>query len=176
MFNVLGPLLNPAKPKGMVLGVAEPELGFTFAQSLSDGGVQRAMVVCGDEKLDEISCAGPSTIWELRDGQITEYKVEPVKDFGLEVHPLEEVEGKGPAGNAQVFTDMLNRSGPPISAEEKKQLQPIQDFVLLNASALLVVAGVAKDFKHGVELGRQSIDSGKAWEVFERFKDLGGVF
>lgn len=176
MFNVLGPLINPAKPKGMVLGIAEPELGQTFAESLRDSGVKKALVVCGEEKLDEISCAGPTNIWELSDGQITEYVVEPELDFGLERHPLNLVEGQGPTENAAVFTQMMDISGPALTEGEKQKLKPVRDFVLMNASALLVVAGVAKDFKHGVELARESIDSGKAWEAFVTFRGVGRIF
>jgi anthranilate phosphoribosyltransferase len=176
MFNVLGPLLNPAKPKGMVLGVAEPELGYTFAQSLRDAGVKRALVVCGEEKLDEISCAGRTRVWDLSYGQIKEYMVDPKKDFGLDYHTLEEVGGKTPKENAAVFTRLLNKKDCTLGVEEQKQLKPILDFVLLNASALLVVAGVANDFMHGVELAKESVDSGKAWEVFEIFRDKGKIF
>jgi len=170
MFNVLGPLINPAKPKGMVLGIAEPELGPTFAQSLKDDGVKKALIVCGLEKLDEISCAGPTNVWELSDGQITEYLVEPELDFGLESHTLEQVEGGGPKENAELFIQLLDRSGPPLSEEEQKKLKPISDFVLMNASALLFVAGLARDFKHGVELAKESIDSGKAWKALVQFR------
>ena len=72
MFTVLGPLINPARPQGMLVGVAEPELGRTYAESLRAGGVTRALVVCGAERLDEISCAGETHFWELKDGRITE--------------------------------------------------------------------------------------------------------
>lgn len=174
MFNVLGPLINPAKPKGMVLGIAEPELGPTFAQSLRDGGVKKALVVCGLEKLDEISCAGPTNVWELSDGQITEYLVEPA-DFGLDSHTLEEVAGEGPKENAEVFTQLLDRSGPALTEKQQLKLKPIQDFVLINASALLFIAGLAKDFKHGVQLAKEAIDSGKAWEALVKFRGVGQV-
>jgi anthranilate phosphoribosyltransferase len=170
MFNVLGPLINPAKPNGMVLGIAEPELGYTFAQSLRDGGVKKALVVCGLEHLDEISCAGPTNVWELSNGQIKEYIIEPEADFGLKCHPLDEVEGKSAASNANDFLNLLDKSRPPLRQEDQPRLQSISDFVLMNASALLVVAGLAEDFKHGVELARRSIDSGKAWEAFQTFR------
>ncbi|KAH9948268.1 glycosyl transferase family, a/b domain-containing protein [Amylocystis lapponica] len=92
MFNVLGPLINPARPRGMVLGVAERELGLPFARSLGNGGVERALVVCGAEGLDEISCAGETYAWELADGNITERRLDP-SQFGLGVHPLTAVAG-----------------------------------------------------------------------------------
>ncbi|CAL1713760.1 unnamed protein product [Somion occarium] len=167
MFNVLGPLINPARPRGMVVGVAEPELGRTFAQSLKNGGVERALVVCGAEKLDEISCAGETHAWELKDGEITEKTLHP-EQFGLKTHPLSAVSGGTPAENAETFK-LLLRSGENIP----ERLAPILDFVLLNTAALLVVAGIAEDFTEGVELGRRSIASGKAWEALDLFRQAG---
>ena len=165
MFNILGPLINPARPRGMVLGVADPELGPTFAQSLKKGGVDRALVVCGHEKLDEISCAGPTWVWELRDGSITERTIRP-EDFGLAVHPLSSVAGASPSENATSFKTLLT-SGNDLP----ENMTPLLEFVLLNASALLVVAGVAGDFVQGVKIARESITSGKAWAALEQFRD-----
>ena len=167
MFNVLGPLINPARPRGMVLGVAEPEIGSTFAQSLGEGGVQRALVVCGFERLDEISCAGPTHVWELKDGKVTKSVLNP-SDFGLPAHPLSSVVGGSPQENAETFKTLLT-SGDKVPVT----LIPVMDFVLMNASALLVVAGVATDFPEGTNLARQSIVSGKAWEALEVFRQSG---
>lgn len=167
MFNVLGPLINPARPRGMVLGVAESELGYTFARSLAEGGVDRAFVVCGCEKLDEISCAGPTQLWELRNGEINERTISP-EDFGLPAHPLSSVAGGSPKDNAASFKTLLS-SGSDLP----KDMIPLLDFVLLNASALLVVAGVAGDFVEGVKLARESVISGRAWAAFKRFRDAG---
>ncbi|PPQ72511.1 hypothetical protein CVT26_004026 [Gymnopilus dilepis] len=167
MFNVLGPLINPARPKGMVLGVAEPEIGSTFAHSLEEGGVERALVVCGFERLDEISCAGPTHVWELKDGKVTEKVVKP-EDFGLPAHPLTAVGGGSPEENAATFKTLLT-SGHNIP----DKLIPVLDFVLMNASALLVVAGIAKDFKEGAALARESVTSGKAWEALSIFREAG---
>ncbi|KAH7927668.1 anthranilate phosphoribosyltransferase [Leucogyrophana mollusca] len=165
LFNVLGPLINPACPKGMVLGVAERELGQTFAQSLSDGGVRRALVVCGAEGLDEISCAGDTWVWELKDGKITTATLHP-EHFGLDVHPLSSVAGGTPSENAETFKALLT-SGSDIPAH----LTPVLHFVLMNASALLIVAGLAMDYKDGVRLAMESITSGKAWKALETFRD-----
>lgn len=167
MFNVLGPLINPAFPKGMVLGVAERALGPTFAHSLSDGGVQRALVVCGAEGLDEISCAGETHAWELIGGRVTEKTLHP-SQFGLPTHPLSEVSGGTPEQNANTFK-LLLMQGENIP----QQLAPVLHFVLLNASALLVVAGVASDYKDGVEKALKSITSGAAWSALEQFRDSG---
>jgi len=169
MFNVLGPLVNPARPNGMVVGVAEKELGLTFARSLRDGGVQRALVVCGKEGLDEISCAGETWAWELRaDGSIQEGTLHPERDFGVGVHPLSAVSGGSPDENAKTFCTILS-SGTNIPQE----LTPIMDFVLINSAALLKVAGVARDYKHGVQLARESVSNGKAWEALRIFKEEG---
>ena len=168
MFNVLGPLINPARPKGMVLGVAERELGPPFARSLARGGVERALVVCGAEGLDEISCAGATHAWELAaDGAVAPRVLHP-RDFGLGVHPLEEVAGKSPGDNAETFKRLLRSGG-----EVPEGLGPVLDFVLMNAAALLVVAGIADDFVEGVEKARESIVSGQAWNALEQFRDAG---
>ncbi|TFK27637.1 anthranilate phosphoribosyltransferase, TrpD [Coprinopsis marcescibilis] len=170
MFNVLGPLINPANPRGMVLGVAVPEIGLAFAKSLREGGVERALVVCGFEGLDEISCAGPTHAWELRgDGSIAEKVLNP-KDFGIPVHALAEVGGGSPQENAATFKTLLT-SGSQIP----ETLTPVLDFVLINASALLVVAGIARDYVHGTQLARESVISGSAWEALETFRNAGRV-
>ncbi|KAG6824751.1 hypothetical protein H0H92_005917 [Tricholoma furcatifolium] len=167
MFNVLGPLINPACPRGMVLGIAEREIGPTFARSLGEGGVERALVVCGCERLDEISCAGDTWAWELcADGSVKETILSPSM-FGLPPHPLKDVVGGTPAENAETFKQLLGlRHGQKIP----EKLVPILDFVSINASALLVVAGKAKDYKEGADLARESILSGKAWDALEQFK------
>jgi len=167
MFNVLGPLINPARPRGMVLGVAEREIGMTFAESLHEGGVERALVVCGFERLDEISCAGPTWAWELKDGVITEKTLTP-DDFGLEAHPLSTVAGGTPQENAATMTKLFT-SGTEIP----KELIPIMHFVAMNASALLVVAGVAEDHVQGSKMAIESITSGKAWDALEQFRAEG---
>ena len=162
----------------MVLGICEPELGATFAQSLLDGGVEKALIVCGDEKLDEISCAGPTRVWELSKdangkGNIGEYRVDPVKDFGLPVHPLEDVAGHSPEENARVTVRLLDptqRLPPDADKETIRKYKAITDFVVMNASALLYVAGIANDFKHGVELARDSIAGGGAWQALDTFR------
>ncbi|KAG1727792.1 glycosyl transferase [Suillus lakei] len=167
LFKVLGPLINPARPRGMVLGVADRELGPTFVQTLRDSDVERALVVCGAEGLDEISCAGDTHAWQLVDGKITEITLHP-ELFGLSVHPLSSVAGGTPTENAGTFKALLN-SGDDIS----ESLTPVLHFVLLNASALLVVAGLASGFKEGVALAMNSITSGSAWNALLAFRNAG---
>jgi anthranilate phosphoribosyltransferase len=153
----------------MVLGIAERELGNTFAQSLRDGGVQRAIVVCGAEGLDEISCAGDTYAWELKDGVITQKTLHP-SQFGLSVYKLSQVAGGSPDENAATLTTLLT-SGYAIPPA----LTPVLDFILLNASALLVVAGVVDDFVSGVQLAMRGIAEGKAWKALQTFREAGRV-
>ena len=165
MFNILGPLVSPARPDAMVVGVAEREIGEPVAYALRDGGVKRALVVCGAEGLDEISCAGDTFVWELIDGTITATTIHP-RMFGLPVHPLSSVVGGSPAENAETFQTLL-RSGEAIP----ESLTGVLHFVLMNTAALLVVAGLAADYRKGVEMAMTSIVSGKAWEAFETFRE-----
>lgn len=167
LFNVLGPLINPAHPRGMVLGVAERELSPTFAQSLHEGGVEHALMVCGAEGLDEISCASDMHAWQLVDGKITEIKLHPDL-FGLTIHPLASVAGGTLTENAETLKALLN-SGNDIP----ESLTPVLHFVLLNALVLLVIAGLASDFKEGVALAMNSITSGSAWDALVAFRNAG---
>ena len=110
-------------------------------------------MVCGKERLDEVSCAGETDVWELKeDGRIVHSTLHPERDFGLTVHPLAHVAGGGPEQNSETFKTLLT-SGEKGVPEE---LTPILDFVLMNAAALLVVAGVASDYRDGVEKARES--------------------
>ncbi|QRV77265.1 anthranilate phosphoribosyltransferase [Ceratobasidium sp. AG-Ba] len=188
VFNVLGPLVNPAKPSRMILGVYTRELGPVFAEALRGMGVQKALVVCGMENLDEISIAGGTWAWSLDNGDITTTSLHP-SHFELKTHPLSTVAGGSPEENAQILIDMLDPSSPafvpptssvppPItttsnitSTGSKMNRQAILDFVLLNASALLVVAGLAADYPTGVQMARESIASGRAWAALQEFKE-----
>jgi anthranilate phosphoribosyltransferase len=167
LFNALGPLLNPARPRGMLVGVAEKALGPPYVAALRAAGVRRGFVVCGAEGLDEISCAGDTHAWELReDGEVRERTFHPTADFGLPTHALADVKGASPAENAATLKALLT-SGDDIP----ERLTPILDFVLINAAALLVVAGGADNFVDGVALARQAITSGKAWNALELYRE-----
>ncbi|KAI8909051.1 glycosyl transferase family, a/b domain-containing protein [Gorgonomyces haynaldii] len=162
IFNLLGPLTNPAKPKRMVVGVFAKQVGAIMAQALYLSGVERAWVVHGALGLDEISPEGKTIVWDLTsDGTIQEKEISP-SDFGLQEHPLESVRGGDANHNAQLMQQLLS-----------SQLQgPILDFVLLNSAALLFVNGKANDLKEGVRLARESISSGKALQQLEIFKTV----
>lgn len=180
LFNAIGPLSNPARPRGIVLGVAIPEMGRVFAEALCapTSGVERAFVVCGEEKLDEVSCAGGSYVWEIssekeggKEGKtIKEFKIHPTEDFGLPTHTLEEVASGTPAENAETFKALLCPESFSHQDENPK-LTPIRNFVLLNAATLLVVSGTASDFRDGVAKAKKSISSGGAWDAFVKFRD-----
>nr|ODN96159.1 anthranilate phosphoribosyltransferase [Cryptococcus depauperatus CBS 7855] len=176
IFNILGPLINPSKPQRMVLGVAKKELGDTFAEVLRLLNVERALVVCGKEGLDEISPEGETWTWWLENGQITTGSIHPTQDFGLSTHPLSSVRGATPDLNALTFTSILKSTSPPAHlaypvSPDSPSYPSILDYVLLNSAALLYVSGRASSYKEGVTLARESLQSGGAWAAFEGFRD-----
>ncbi|ORZ00982.1 anthranilate phosphoribosyltransferase [Syncephalastrum racemosum] len=165
VFNLLGPMSNPAKPSRVVVGVHSPQVGGLMANALKLTGIQDILVVCGAEKLDEISPAGETHYWRVQaGGELTTGTLHPTRDFGLATHPLSEVKGGDGHHNAQILSKLLNNQLP--------QGDPILDFVLLNAAALLVVANIASDFKDGVAKARASIESGSALKTLEAFRDM----
>ncbi|KAI9691860.1 MAG: anthranilate phosphoribosyltransferase [Bathelium mastoideum] len=205
IFNLLGPLANPVHNTGLiearVVGVARRDLGRTFAEALRLSGARKAMVVCGEEELDELSCAGCTLCWRLverskstttqhdqdRDGadvDIEEFTLSPA-DFGLASHALADVSpGKEPHENAEILLQILRNQLSPDN--------PILQFVLINAAALVVVSGLCDAnesqmgsgddgsvvsergpgggrWKEGVRRVRWAIESGAAlreWEAF----------
>mmetsp|Transcript_102932 Transcript_102932/g.193658 ORF Transcript_102932/g.193658 Transcript_102932/m.193658 type:complete len:356 (-) Transcript_102932:19-1086(-) len=159
IFNILGPLTNPAKPNCCCIGVFAPRLGRLFAEVYKMLGMSRALVVHGVEGLDELSIAGPSKVWELcPDGNIKEYEVSPA-DFGLEAHPLSEVAGGTPEENAKEMRELLVGRGRAA----------VRDMVLMNAGASLYAAGKAADLKEGVNLAREAMTNGKASAVIDNY-------
>jgi len=170
LFNVIGPLINPVRPKAILLGVAEPDLGPVFAQCLHTLGVRRALVVCGMEKLDEISIAGPTWVWSLdEEGEIGQFTIDP-SDFGVASHPLSSVTGSSPDDNAAVLTFLLNPNNPSITPSNGSSIDAIRDHILINAAALLVVAGIATSYAHGVEKARKSLSDGSAQKALKIFQ------
>lgn len=153
IFNLLGPLCNPAGANGIVLGVFAAPLTELFAAVLRELGVRRALVVHGHDGLDEISCGATTRVAELRDGEIHSYELFPELLLGSSFDSAE-LAGGDPARNAQIMLSILNCEdhGAPRAA------------VVLNAAAALVVSGLAADLKMGVTLAEKSIDSGAARE------------
>lgn len=157
VFNILGPLTNPAKPEMFLLGVYDEYLVEPLVKVLDSLGVKRALVVYGQEKLDEISACGPTTICELRDGYYRTSVIKP-EDFGLVSGTKEELVGGTPEENAQITRDIL---AGKIQGTKRNA-------VLLNAGAALFVAGKADSIGDGVKLAGDLIDSGKASETLEK--------
>lgn len=165
IFNALGPLINPVKPRRLIVGVHSEYLGEIFAESLRlSQGVEKAWVVCGKEGLDEISIAGETNVWEVSTNcsEIKHFTIEPESNFGLKRSPLSTVVGGTPLENSQLLIRLLNG--------ELDEEDPIENFVVLNAAALLFVSGVAKSEKEGVELARKSLKQGGAKRALEEFR------
>ncbi len=160
VFNILGPLTNPASPSMQLLGVYDAYLVEPLAQVLINLGVKRGMVVYGTDKLDEISLSAPTKICEIRDGWFKAYTITP-EDFGFARCTKDELKGGTPAENAQITRDILaGKQGHQRNA------------VLLNAGAALYISGKADSMKDGVALAAKLIDSGKAAQTLEKFIEV----
>ncbi|KAK7422616.1 anthranilate phosphoribosyltransferase [Neonectria magnoliae] len=194
IFNNIGPLANPVEDvlEARVIGVARKELGPAFAEALKIAGCKKALIICGEEELDEVSCAGRTLCWMLKDKaggevEIEHFTVQP-SDFGLSAHPLDTVSpGKEPAENAEILSRILHNELPDDS--------PLLEFVLMNTAALLVVSGICEAdtsdmgheddgnvvqergpggqrWKEGVRRARWALKSGHAWKQWEAFVDV----
>ena len=152
VFNLLGPLTNPAGARAQVLGVFSAEVMDLVAATLAELGVTRAFVVHGAGGLDEISLAGDTLVAEVREGDIKRYTVAP-EDFGVPRAPLEAIRGGSPAENAAILQGIFGG-----------QLGPRRDIVVINAAAALVAAGVANNFIEGAHLAARALSSGAAQE------------
>ncbi|HEU4854896.1 MAG TPA: anthranilate phosphoribosyltransferase [Nitrosospira sp.] len=155
LFNILGPLTNPAGAKNQLLGVFHPDLVGIITRVLHRLGSRHVMVVHGTSTqggLDEITIAGETLVGELRHGEVLEYTVKP-EDFGMKTAAIETIQAHGTAQSAEMLRAVLNNQpGPP------------RDIVLLNAGATIYVAGVADSLAQGVEKARAAIESGAARE------------
>ncbi len=158
IFNILGPLTNPAGAKHQILGVSRKELAEPMARVLANLGCSRAFVVHGADGLDEITSTGETHITALDAGQIRSYSIRP-EQFGLRRAPLGALAGGEAAQNAAITMAVLE--GKP---------GPRRDVVLLNAAAALAVAGTAPDLHTGLQLAAQAIDSGAALEKLRRLQ------
>ncbi len=156
VFNILGPLTNPAAPRYQLLGVYDAYLAQPLAQVLIQLGVQRGMVVYGQDKLDEISLSAPTTVCEFRDGWFKSYELTP-EQFGLKRCEKADLRGGTPQENAEITREILR--GKPGAK---------RDAVLLNAGAGLYLCGVAESMQAGVTQAAALIDSGKAMQTLEQ--------
>jgi anthranilate phosphoribosyltransferase len=160
VFNILGPLCNPAGATRQVLGVADGSLGDKMAQVLARLGCERAIIVHGEDGLDELSPSGTSRVWEIRDSAVERYCVSP-KDAGLAHHPLRSVSGGTPDDNARMLRSVLGG-----------ERGALRDFTLLNAAAGLLACGLAGDLAGGVARAADAIDSGGALAKLDRFIEV----
>lgn len=157
VFNILGPLTNPAHPKRQLLGVYDEYLIEPLAKVLMELGVKRGMVVYGMDKLDEISLSAPTKVCEIKDGSLHTYEIKP-EDFGLSRCKKEDLAGGDPKENAAITLSILN-------GEKGAK----RDAVLLNAGAALYIGEKAKSMQEGINLAARLIDSKKALKVLEDF-------
>ena len=158
VFNILGPITNPAHPTRALLGVYDEYLVEPLAQVLTSLGTRRGLVVHGQDKLDEISISAPTTVCDFDNGTYRTYTIQP-EDFGLVRGTKADIVGGTPAQNAKITLDIL--SG--------KETGPKRDVTLLNAGAALYVGGKADSIAEGVTLAAQLIDSGKALAKVQEF-------
>jgi anthranilate phosphoribosyltransferase len=159
VFNVLGPLCNPAGARYQALGVADASLAGKMADVLMRLGVERAIVFHAGDGMDELSVSSPSAVIEI-DGQRKEYQLDP-SELGLAIAPIETMRGGGPEQNAQLAREVLDGAAGPR-----------RDVVLLNAAAALRAAGLARDWKEGIRTAGEAIDSGRAGEVLQRWAKI----
>lgn len=160
IFNVLGPLANPAQVKGQVLGVYAAEFTETMAQALQALGCERTLVVHGLDGLDEITTTSPTKVTELKDGTVETYLIEPPQ-LGISYAHKDELKGGSAEINAQIILNLLR------GAEGPKR-----DIVLLNAAAALYVGKKAANLREGVELAAEIIDSGEAYQTLVNWIEI----
>ncbi|MCR5237220.1 MAG: anthranilate phosphoribosyltransferase [Lachnospiraceae bacterium] len=160
VFNILGPLTNPGSPKRQLLGVYDGYLVEPLAQVLVNLGIERGMVVFGQDKLDEISLSAPTTICEIKDGWFRSTVIKP-EDFGFERCSKDDLKGGTPEENAKITTDILNG----VKGHKRNA-------VLMNAGAALYIGGKADSMRDGIELAGDIIDSGKASDTLKKLVEL----
>ena len=156
VFNFLGPVANPAGVRHQVLGVSDPAMATKLIGVLQARGAERSLVVYGHDGLDELSTITTSTVLELRDGEVRTYDVDP-SSLGLKPATIDDIQGGDPAMNADLARRILD--GEP---------GPRREFVLLNAAAGLVAAGVVDGLAAGLEAATAAVDEGRAGAVLER--------
>jgi anthranilate phosphoribosyltransferase len=161
IFNMLGPLTNPAGTRCQLIGVFAPELTEMFALALKELGSRRVFIAHGHDGLDEISVCAPTRISELNNDSVKTYDLNPEKYFN-ELAKKESIMGGTPQENAEITKNILLG----------KEIGPKQNIVLLNSAAALVAAGICDSIEEGLELSRDSINSGKAYQKLEALRDF----
>lgn len=151
IFNMLGPLTNPAGADRQLLGLYDASKTEVIAEVLQELGLTRALVVSSDDGLDEISISAPTKVSELKDGVVNTYHITP-EELGLNRHPLAQILGGEPAENATIIKEIFNG----------QRMDGYRDIVLANAGACIYIGGLAETHREGVQIAAQMIDSGKA--------------
>lgn len=157
IFNILGPLTNPAGANMQLLGVYDEELVEPLAKVLFNLGVNNAMVVYGQDKIDEISMSAPTTVCEVRNGHYTSYEIKP-EDFGFTRCDKKDIEGGTPQENAAYALEILKGAKGPKT-----------DAVLINAGAAIHIAKPDVSISEGIKIARETLESGKALKQLEEF-------
>lgn len=160
IFNILGPLTNPAGAKGQVLGVFSEKLTEPLAYVLSNLGVEKAMVVYGMDGMDEISLSAQTRVSELKDGKVTTYDLNP-EDYGMNLSTKADIVGGDSKDNSKIILSIFN-------GEKGAK----RDIVVLNAAAALYVGKVAYDIKDGIKMAEEIIDSGKALNKLSELREF----
>jgi anthranilate phosphoribosyltransferase len=155
VFNVLGPLTNPASANAQLLGVYDKQLTTPLAYALEKLGCEEAMVVHGLDGLDEISTIGKTAVAWLKEGEVATMEVAP-RDFGVKTARIADIRGTTPDESAEILFQILNGKCSP---EDSKT-----EIVLVNSAAGIIVGGKAAEFSYGMELARESIESGAAYK------------
>jgi anthranilate phosphoribosyltransferase len=164
-YTIIGPLINPAFAQRHLLGVYKPELLDTVTYVAKEMGYTNAMFVHGLDGLDEISLLGKTRINHLRNGEITTFEIAP-EDFGLERCKLEDIKSRTPEDNATTIKGVF----------EGKIKDSNKDAIVLNAAGALVVGDKAKDFKEGIKLADEIIQSGDALKKLNELKEMSNAF
>ncbi len=160
IFNLLGPMSNPAGAKRMLVGVCDDHWRYLMAEAFCTLGMKHVWVVHGADGLDEITTTGPTHITEVKDGKVTEFTLTP-ESYGIETVSIESLRGGPPAENAAALRGLL-----------KGKHSAYRDIVRLNAGAALMIAGLADDIEAGIDLATKSIDSGKAETTLKRLIEV----
>ena len=155
VFNILGPLTNPAGAQSMLVGVAFPELGEKMASVLNLLDTHHSLIVHGEGGLDEMTLSGDTSVWEVTVGKVSNWTLS-VADTGLPVTPIEAVKGGGREANAKTMRELLGGAGGPV-----------RDYVLLNSAGVFLVGDLVTNIRDGVQLAAQTLDSGAAKDRLE---------
>lgn len=155
IFNMIGPLSNPAPLTGQLMGIYDGNLLESAGMVLKSLGLRRALIVHGDDGLDEITTTTTTSVCELRDGNIKTYKLNP-EEYGIKLADSEDIKGGSPKENAEIIKDIL-----------KGKRGPQRDIVILNSAAALYAAEIVNSLDEGIKKAQELIDSGRAYKKYE---------